>query len=170
MSEHWYVIHSKPRKEDLLWEQLCIRKIEAYYPRLQVKPVNPRARKVKPYFSGYVFAHVDLQQVNLSTLQWMPGARGLVSFGGTPASIPDSLLQAIRNQIEQINAAGGLPAKRMSPGAPVLIRGGIFDGYEAIFDAYLPGSERVRVLLSLLAAQHKKVELPARQIEALQRG
>ena len=37
MPERWYVLHSKPRKEDLLWEQLRLREIEAFHPRLRVQ-------------------------------------------------------------------------------------------------------------------------------------
>ena len=77
MTESWYCIHSKPNKEEFLFDQLVLQEIEAFYPRLRVKPVNPRARKVKPYFPGYVFAHTNLERFNLSTLLWIPGASGL---------------------------------------------------------------------------------------------
>ena len=67
----WYVLQSKPQKESLLHDQLCLRGIEAYYPRLYLKPANPRARKSRPYFPGYLFIHVDLENTGLSRLQWM---------------------------------------------------------------------------------------------------
>ncbi|PIU33441.1 transcription/translation regulatory transformer protein RfaH, partial [Candidatus Shapirobacteria bacterium CG07_land_8_20_14_0_80_39_12] len=63
MPANWYVLHSKPNKEELLWEQLNIRKVETFYPRIRVQTVNPRARKVKAYFPGYVFVHVDLKEI-----------------------------------------------------------------------------------------------------------
>lgn len=165
MTARWYAMHSKPRKEALLWEQLQIREIEAYHPRIRVQPVNPRARKVKPYFPGYVFVRVDLEKFNWSSLQWMPGATGLVAFGGEPASVPDALIQAIRHRVDEINASGGEQLEGLQPGDPVLIQGGAFDGYEAIFDTKVSGNERVRVLLSLLQAQQKPLELPASQIK-----
>jgi len=169
MTERWYVLRSKPRKEDLLWDQLLIRKVEVYHPRIKVQPVNPRARKVKPYFPGYVFVRVDLQQVNWSSLHWMPGATGLVSFGGEPASVPDSLIQAIRKRVEEINVSGGEQLDGLEKGDPVVIQGGAFDGYEAIFDAKISGNERVRVLLKLLQAQPKRLELPAAQVRKKKR-
>jgi len=46
----WYVLQSKPQKENLLYNQLYLRKIEAYYPCLQVKPVNPRSCKLNRTF------------------------------------------------------------------------------------------------------------------------
>jgi len=165
MTAQWYAMHSKPRKEDLLWEQLRIREIEAYHPRIRTQPVNPRARQVKPYFPGYVFVRVDLEQVNWSSLHWMPGATGLVSFGGEPASVPETMIQTIRHRVEEINTNGGEQLEGLKAGDPVVIQGGAFDGYEAIFDARVSGNERVRVLLTLLQAQQKRLELPARQIK-----
>ena len=40
--DQWYVVQGKPPKVSLLYEQLCLREIEANYPRLRVKPVPPR--------------------------------------------------------------------------------------------------------------------------------
>ncbi len=168
MAMFWYALRSKPRKEDLLCEQLLIRKIETFYPRTRVQVVNPRARRVRPYFPGYLFVHVDLEQLSLSTLKWMPGASGLVAFGGYPAPVPDNLVHAIRQRVEQIDAAGGELYDGLQPGDPVRIQAGPFAGYEAIFDARLQGEERVRVLLSLLKGQRRMpVELPAGQLQRL---
>jgi transcription antitermination factor NusG len=95
-----------------------------------------------------------------STLPWIPGAVGIVSFDGTPAFVPDSLINAIRRHVDEINAAGGEHLAGLKRGEAVVIQGGPFEGYEAILDARLPGSERVRVLLKLLQRQ-MNVELPA---------
>jgi hypothetical protein len=57
-----HVFHRKHQKEFLLWEQLCLHGIEACYPHIRVQSINPRARKSKPYFPGYLFARVELIQ------------------------------------------------------------------------------------------------------------
>ena len=164
MTEAWYVLHSKPRKEHFLAEQLRLREIDLFYPQHPVKTVNPRARKVRPYFPGYVFVRIDLDRQGTSLLDWMPGATGLVAFDGQPASVPETLIHAIRHRVEEINVSGGEQLAGLKRGDPVVIRGGAFDGYQAIFDAKLSGNERVRVLLTLLHAQQKWLELPAGQI------
>ncbi len=165
MATRWYALRSKPRKEEVLWRQLRAQEIEVFYPRIKVQPVNPRARKVRPYFPGYMFVQTDLDDVGLSTFQWMPHAIGLVTFGGEPAHVPDSLIHAIRRRVEEIAAAGGELFDSLKKGDRVRIQGGPFEGYEAIFDARLPGSERVRVLLKLLSDRSVPVELDASQIE-----
>ena len=165
MNTSWYVLRSKPNKEAFLWEQLNSRKIECYYPCLQVQPANPRARKVKPYFPGYVFLRANLEEVGMSTLQWMPGSIGLVSFGGEPATVPHNLINTIRNRVDQINRAGETFLADLQKGQPVRIHSGPFAGYEAIFDSRLSGDERVRVLLNLLDRKQIPLELHTGQIQ-----
>jgi transcription antitermination factor NusG len=161
MTAYWYVLHSKPQKEKLLAEQLELRKIETFAPRIRVQVVNPRARPVRPYFPGYIFVRADLQEIGLSVLQYVPGAAGLISFGGEPAFVPDGVIHAIRERVEEINSAGGELFDVLKPGETVLVHSGPFAGYEAIFDARLPGKERVRVLLKMLRDRKMPIELPA---------
>jgi transcription elongation factor/antiterminator RfaH len=165
MSARWYVLHSKPNKEELLHEQLTLRKVEAFYPRIRVHPVNPRSRQVRAYFPGYVFVHVDLEQISPATLQWMPGATGFVSFDHEPSIVPDSLIPLLKKRVKEINLSGGEISDGLQPGDLVQIRSGPFAGYEAIFDARLPGDERVRILLKMLEGQSAKMEISASQLE-----
>lgn len=164
MTAHWYVLHSKPMKEALLWEQLSLQGIEGYFPCIRTHPVNAHARKVKPYFPGYLFGYVDLEHINLSVLQWMPGASGIVSFDGFAAPVPDNVIAAVRRRVDEINAAGGELFDGLKRGDVVRIQDGPFSGYEAIFDARLSGEERVRVLLKLLNRQQFPLELPSSYI------
>ena len=102
----------------------------------------------------------------LSVFKWMPHTIGLVSFGGEPAVVPANLIHAIGKRVDEINASGGEVFDGLKPGDIVWIRDGPFRGFEAIFDAKLPGSERVRVLLEFLGSQRQvPVILDARQIE-----
>ena len=89
MTANWYVLRSKPHKEDALWQHALSQGYELFYPRIPVKTVNPRARKVVPYFPGYMFVRVAIQEVGLSIFRWMPYAHGLICFDNTPAHVPD---------------------------------------------------------------------------------
>jgi transcriptional antiterminator RfaH len=166
MAHFWYALRSKPRKEDVVWRQVRTRGFETFYPRIRVHPVNPRSKKVRPYFPGYLFVYADLEEVGLSIFQWMPHAMGIVNFGGEPAVVPENLIHAIRKRVEEIAQAGGELFEGLKPGDIVRISDGPFKGYEAIFDARLPGTERVRVLLELLGNQRRvPVELNTGHIE-----
>jgi transcription antitermination factor NusG len=170
MAEAWYVIRSKPNKEEFLAGQFTAYGIKVFYPRIRVKTVNPRSRKLRAYFPSYLFVHVDLETVNLSTLQWMPGAINLISFDGQPASVPESLISAIEHQVEHINASQKNMLQGLKPGDVVTIQDGPFAGYEAIFDGQLSGRERVRVLLSFLQKRQIPVELRGNQISPVKRS
>src|SRR5512136_2530355 len=116
MSKQWYALRSKPNKEPMVYRQARAEGIEVFYPAVRVNPVNPRARKMRAYFPGYLFVEVDLSTVELPMLQWMPGAARLVSFGNEAASVPDALIAAIRQHVEKINATGGLMLKGLKTG------------------------------------------------------
>ena len=159
--EKWYVAHSKPRNEELLWKQFCLRNLESYYPCIKVQTVNPRARKVQPYFPGYLFVHVDLELAGKSSIEWIPGGAGLVSFGNEPASVSDSLVFAIKQRIESLKTVSGENPIPLRKGDNVVVHDGAFKGYEGIFDIQLSGTDRVRVLLSLLDNRLVPVEMSA---------
>ena len=164
MTFRWYALKSHPHKEELLLHQVEAQGFEAFYPRIQVTPVNPRSSKIRPYFPGYMFVLADLEVSGTSVFQWMPYTTGLVAFGGEPSMVPESLIIGIRQRISEIKKAGGELFEGLKPGDEVLIQGGPFEGYDAIFDTRISGSERVRVLLKILNNQSVRVELPARQI------
>lgn len=171
MEKGWYALRCKPRKEDVVWQQLQSKGFESFYPRLKVTPVNPRAKKLKPYFPGYMFVQINLEQVGNTVFQWMPHTLGLVSFGGEPAAVPENLIHAIRLRVEEINQSGGELFDGLKSGEVIRINNGPFAGYEAIFDACLPGSVRVRVLLQLLGSQRQvPLVLNAGQIERKKRS
>lgn len=165
MAVEWYVLRSKSNKELPLWRELGARGFECFYPHVRVQPVNPRSRRIRPYFPGYLFLHTNIEQVGPSYFQWMPFSSGFVSFDGIPATVPESLIHAVRRHVDQINAAGGEQLAGLRPGDVVIVRGGPFDGYEAIFDAQLAGTERVRIFLKFLRDRLLNLELPAGQIE-----
>lgn len=164
MPEKWYAIASHPNKEDVLWQHLQSRNVEVFYPRIRVNAVNPRSRKIRPYFPGYLFVRTDVEETGLSTFQYMPHAKGLICFGGEPSVVPETLIQAIRQRVGEIAQAGGEIFDGLKEGDPVLIESGPLAGYEAIFDLRLPGSERVRVLLKMLSDRQIPVELSVGQI------
>jgi transcription antitermination factor NusG len=107
---------------------------------------------------------MDLKQTGISSMQFIPGAGGLVTFEGEAADVPDGLIHAIQAKTDQINEDGGELFEVLNTGETVVIHSGPLAGYEAIFNARLPGSQRVRVLLKLLKNRQMPVDLPAYQV------
>jgi transcriptional antiterminator RfaH len=163
--KNWYVLQSKPQKEDALCEQLLARRLEVFYPCVRVKPVNPRSRKLRAYFPGYVFANLALEEVGVTSIQRVPYLQRLVCFGEEPAVVPEALVGEIRRRVEALSLAAVPQVLRQ--GDRVVIQSGPLAGYEAIFDARLNDSERVRVLLECLSRRQVPLEVDVEQLRKI---
>ncbi len=164
MGTAWYVLHTKPKRENAVYAYLKTHGVEVFYPSVKIKPVNPRASTVRPYFPRYLFVHADLDEVGVSALQWVPNAIGLVQFDGIPAAVPDSIVITLKKRIEEIRAAGGLALDGLAPGDAVRITQGPLAGCDALFDMRLTGTQRVQVLLEMLG-RLVRVQVDAGAIE-----
>jgi len=167
MDMNWYVLRVKSHRENTVYQRLRSAQIEAYFPQVRVKPKNPRAAKQKPYFPGYIFVNVDLDDVGTNTFNWMPGTIGLVSFDDIPASVPTNLILELQQQLDQIEATGGIELHGLEAGDRVRIIEGPFAGYEAIFDTQISGGDRVRVLLAFLSDHPQPIKLDASEIRKI---
>lgn len=162
--KNWYALRSKPRKELALYEQVRARNIELFFPKYRTHAVNPRAAKMRPYFPGYLFVHVDTSEYGMSAFQWMPYSLGLVEFDGEPGLIPTPLIGALKRRIVELEENGEFLQDEYTPGATLKIVAGLFKGYDAIFDSRLDGADRVRILLQLMDSRQMPVELCTGQI------
>ena len=167
-SERWFVLRSKPHKESVLFRYARGHGHKVFYPTMPYKPVNYRASTIRAYFPGYMFIKADLERSGESVFRWMPFSVGLVHVGGEPAPVPDLTVKALAVRVADIWQAGGLQVEGFKPGDRVVLRQGMFEGYEGIFDARLPGSQRVRVLLRMLNNRFVPVEVDAALVERLE--
>ena len=161
----WYVLRSKPRKESALQRFARQNGHEVFFPSIPIRPVNPRASRIAPYFPGYLFVHTDLHAVGPATFHWMPYSTGLVQVGGEPGAVPDLVVRGIAARVREIWGGGDLLPDRFQHGDRVVVRQGAFEGYQALFDARLPGTERVRVLLKMLNDRYVPVEIDLELLE-----
>jgi transcriptional antiterminator RfaH len=136
-----------------------------------VKTINPRARKIRPYFPGYLFVNIESGSAVTAELHWLPGVAGWVRFGDEPAVVPESVVNGIRRHVDELNAnEGETLLKRINHGEEVEILEGPFARYKAMFDAHISGNERVRVLLKMVNSKQVPVEMPARLLRIKKRG
>lgn len=165
MAQAWYVLRSKPHKEGALNRYAVQQGHHVFYPRIPVNPVNPRARKERPYFPGYLFVQTDLETQGRSAFHWMPFSQGLVRVGDEPARVPLSVVVGLQRRIAEIWQEGGLEMVGLERGDRVLITAGAFEGYQGIFDHRLEGRQRVRVLLRMLSDRYVPAEVDLGTIE-----
>lgn len=162
----WYALRSKPNFEHIVFIQLEDRNIETYFPQIEVKPVNPRASKQKPFFPGYMFVKGGLGDLYATRIGLLRGVVGLVGFDGIPASLTDGLIDIIKRQVDRGNDRLANIPEQLRPGDKVRIDDPILRGIEARFERCLNGNERVEVLLSLLG-RTVRVQVDADKVSRL---
>jgi transcription antitermination factor NusG len=99
-SSLWYAVYTRPRHEKSIAKQLSQRCIESFLPLYgSVQRWKDRKKLVwLPLFPGYVFVRMSWHN-RLAILQ-LPGVVRFVSFGGSPAEVPEAELQALRAAVE----------------------------------------------------------------------
>ena len=93
---HWYAIWTRSRHEQIVYDQLVEKDIDAFLPTItRVSRWKDRQKRIKwPLFPGYCFARFDPGQ-SLSVLK-CTGVAAIVSFEGKPAPIPDRDIESVR--------------------------------------------------------------------------
>jgi len=160
----WYVMQSKPQKEYFLYSQLNLHQIKVYLPLIKVDHQSGHSL-MKPYFPGYLFTNLDISEIGMAIIKWMPGSKGIVCFGGQAANVPDYFISQLKDKLETINALKNSRFFPISEGSAVNIIHGPFTGYEAIFNEYLPSKDRVCLLLKSLSENAFPIEMPASHIK-----
>lgn len=161
----WYALRSKPNFEFIVYSQLADRNISTYFPRLDVNPKNPRSSSEKPFFPGYLFVKGELGDLYSKKVGLLRGVLGLVNFDGIPASIPESLIEVIRRQVEREKNKLTCDPEQLRPGDRVWIDDPILNGIEAHFEQCINGQDRVAVLLSLLKGRTVRVQIDADKVK-----
>jgi transcriptional antiterminator RfaH len=165
MAATWYALRSKTGKEESVWQRTRSLGFRTYYPHLYAHPVNPRARKFKPFFPGYLFVNADLVEVGQGIFDRMQNAIGLLRFGGEPAAIEERVVNVIKTRVDEIVKNGGELFGSLKQGDSVTIQSGPFAGYDAVFDTRLSDLDRVRVFVQFLNDRQVAVEMKAGQIK-----
>ena len=145
----WHVLYTKPRCENQVERALAADGIEVYFPTLPA--VRPRRGRpaMRPFFPCYLFVNLDLEAVGISRLNWTPGVRHLVMFGGVPARVDDGVIARIRQQLDQPHAMDR-QGEILERGDRVVITAGPLEDIEAVFDKRLSATGRVLVLVQFL--------------------
>jgi transcriptional antiterminator RfaH len=146
----WYVVYSKPHKEEQAQFHLRMKGLDVFFPRLDLVRVAENRRRIIPLFPNYLFVRFHLP-TELHYVGWSPGVKRLVSFGDTPIPLDESVVTFLKQQTD----AGGLikAHSQLRPGQEVEIRGGPFDGLMAIIQDPPDAKGRVKILLKLLSRQ-----------------
>ena len=148
---HWYLIHTKPRQENIALENLQQQGFTCYLPLLNVEKIRRGKLDVvlEALFPRYLFIQLDTA---LSSQSWTPirstkGVNRLVAFGGQPAKVDEALvshlMRAEETQPDRLQ-------KMFAAGDKVQLTHGAFAGLEGIYQM-ADGESRAMVLIEILS-------------------
>ncbi len=162
MSETWYLIYTKPKKELLVKHNLSISNINAFCPTIEEFSwrSNGLVSNIKPFFPGYVFVYLSLSS-DYYKVKWMHGVKKFISFGELPVPIDDQLIDLLRSYVNKDDL---MKKKSLEKGDRIKIKSGPFKGLIGIIENDVPPLGRVKVLMDIIEYQGT-VELPEQLCE-----
>ncbi|WP_417663670.1 transcription/translation regulatory transformer protein RfaH [Pseudidiomarina donghaiensis] len=151
----WYVVRTKPRQETRARLNLENQDINAFLPEITLQKIRrgKRTDVTEPLFPGYIFAELDDYAGKFHKVRSTFGVAKMLTFGETPATIPDALIEEMRH----VNATTQQKAQQSAMpqvGEKVEITYGPFKGFIAEI-VQLDGESRCIVLLNWLQKEVK---------------
>ncbi len=148
----WYVIQTKPKKEEEAKSYLSTKGVEVFNPLLETFLLrNGRMNKeLKPLFPNYIFGNFDLDQ-NYPLVRWAKGVKKVLGFGEYPTPISEEVVGIIKKRTD----TQGIVRLKYHFQANDLIRikTGPLKDFLGIFERWISDNDRVRILLNLLGYQ-----------------
>ena len=150
----WFCLRSQPKHEHIAARHLQqMEDVQVFNPRVcfHRRTRHGEVLVTEAMFPNYLFARFDWN-VSLSRVHYAPGVSCVVHFGDKWPTVPDSMIDEIRSSLgdEGVHLLGNAP----EVGEEVELADPAFIGWQAVIARYLPGSQRVTVLMHLLGRQN----------------
>jgi len=149
----WYVIQTKPKKEDEAKSYLSMKGLEIFNPFMENFVIrNGKINKeLKPLFPGYIFGKFELEK-DYSLVRWGRGVRKILGLGGGyPTPVSEEVVEIIRKRLD----THGIVRKsyHFEANDRVRVKSGPMKDLLGIFERWVSDSDRVRILLNLIGYQ-----------------
>lgn len=124
----WFAVTVRPQHEQSAQKGLEAKGLETYLPLyLAVRQWSDRTKTLQlPLFPGYVFCRFDRTQH--TAVVRTPGVRTIVAFGGEPAPVPETELEAVRRIL--VSGSQVEPWPFLAAGQRIRIASGPLQGME----------------------------------------
>ena len=142
---HWYLLQTKFKQENKAAEELRQQNISVFLPLCKLEKIIRGSKVIKeePLFSRYLFAWLDVENTNWTSVRSTRGISNFVAFGNGPAIVD----QAIINELRQIDLLPKEPYFKM--GEKVRVVRGSLKGLSAIYQT-ADGLSRACILLEFM--------------------
>jgi len=167
-SRQWFAVRCRPGKENAARREFEHQGMEAYLPRelKMIRHARKMEKKPRPFFPGYLFLHLALEECRWTAIRSTQGAISAVHFGAHYPFVPDAVITGMKS-LENTSGFICQGEDSVSPfksGERIMVRDGQFSGIEGVF-VCRNGDERAMVLLEMLQRQ-VKARLPLAVLKA----
>ena len=160
--QRWFVVYSKPHKEECAQFYLRLKGIDVFFPRLLLPEPLKRRKRIIPLFPSYLFVKIQVS-TEFQLVQWSPWVKRLVCVDGVPTPLDEDVVAFL---MQQATPDGVIAARsNLMAGQEVRISGGPFQGLLGIIQKPPDDRGRVNLLLNLLNRQ-VKVAVPLRFVDS----
>jgi len=159
----WYVIQTKPKKEEGATGYLSTKGVEIFSPLIETFTLRNggMSKELKPLFPGYIFGKFDLEE-NYPLVRWARGVKKVLGFGNGPIPIYEKVIEIIKQRTDENSIVR--KTCDFKPNDIVRVKYGPLRELCGIFERWVSDSERVRILLNLIGYQ-PEVEIHFSMIE-----
>jgi transcriptional antiterminator RfaH len=148
----WYAVRTKPQAENRANLNLRNWEVETFAPMLRENRTSGYGSQYvnKSLFANYIFAHFNVHR-QLSKIRYTRGVRNVVSFGGSPISIDDKVIDLIKARVDE----DGFIRRdlELKVGDRIKINSGPFESLVGIFKRSTGDKDRVHILLDVMKYQ-----------------
>ena len=149
----WYVIQTKPKKEEEAKSYLTMKGLEIFNPLMENFLIRNGSlnKELKPLFPGYMFGKFDLEQ-DYSLVRWGRGVKKVLSLGGGyPTPLAEEIIEVIKRRTD----SHGIVRKsyHFEANDRIRIKSGPLKDLLGIFERWVSDNDRVRILLNLIGYQ-----------------
>ncbi|NIM98377.1 MAG: hypothetical protein GTO24_09955 [candidate division Zixibacteria bacterium] len=161
--KRWYVVYTKPRSEDVAREELEMKDLSVFLPKIRYVSFRGRrlTDRIQPLFPNYLFARFAIPD-DYYSVKWAKGVKRIVGSGDMPIPLDDSVVIFLKGKADETGLIQ--PELDLKTGDQVRVRQGPLEGLLGIVQGVVGAKGRVRILMDILHAG-AKLELPHSFIE-----
>ncbi len=162
----WYDANTHDNAETKAAEHLLRQGFSVYLPKYMKLRIHARRKEwvPRPLFPRYLFVGISPENVRWRAIQSTIGISHLVSFGNSPAAVPNEVIDVLRQWEDEKGMVVLKPASLFTKGERVKLTSGALGEQIGLFD-HIDDKERVVILLDLLGRQIR-VRAPIEAVQA----
>lgn len=164
--EDWYVVYTKSKFENVVFEGFSKKKFEAFLPKMKVLSKRRDRRKMldKPIFPGYVFVKSSMCAEKHIEILKTVGVVNLIKNRKGPVPVDEESINSLKIMVTE-KSENLITGSRFQPGDRVRVIYGPFTGVVGVLNK-LKGKERVIVNFDSLG-QFVSVDVDREDVEII---